>query len=281
MAFRYDARGNKIGEAYFGTDDQPILRADWGVARIINGYDDHDNLINVTFFGTDGQPVLHKEMGAAAWTYRYDQRGNRSEIRWLDAQQTIMMSIERAYDSLDELTSEITRVADGSVSGIAVPQLEARLQLALSTKNHAEAYQAGRAIVDETEHLERKYASAAGSVTASRLGQLAWYALFAGAPGDALFASERALSLVPDQSWLETNKAHALMLLDRADEARVIYLANRGRPLPNNDNKLWEVVIREDFAALREAGVTHPQMAEIEAALAKPPVQAEGKSSAH
>jgi hypothetical protein len=41
---------------------------------------------------------------------------------------------------------------------------------------------------------------------------------------------------------------------------------------PDNEDKTWQQVVGEDFAELRKAGLDHPQMAEIEAALgiAKP-----------
>jgi hypothetical protein len=64
--------------------------------------------------------------------------------------------------------------------------------------------------------------------------------------------------------WIETNRAHASMLLGRTDEAQTLYLAHRGEI--TQENKSWETVIREDFAELRKAGLTHPLMGEIEAA---------------
>jgi hypothetical protein len=57
-----------------------------------------------------------------------------------------------------------------------------------------------------------------------------------------------------------TNRAHALMLLNRTDEARVLYLKYRG--MKNVvDDKSWGVL--EDFTELRKAGLTNPLMDEI------------------
>jgi len=99
------------------------------------------------------------------------------------------------------------------------------------------------------------------------LTQLSWYALFARHYAEALDAAERSIklktSLVP-----ETNRAHALMMLGRAAEAKSIYLAHKGEPL---NGKKWEEIIADDFAKLRKAGIESPLMAEIETAFKPPP----------
>jgi hypothetical protein len=59
------------------------------------------------------------------------------------------------------------------------------------------------------------------------------------------------------------NRAHALMLLDRTEEARVIYLKYRGRPKVVG-NSSWEQTVIDDFAELRKFGRTRPLMEEIE-----------------
>jgi hypothetical protein len=65
---------------------------------------------------------------------------------------------------------------------------------------------------------------------------------------------------------MQVNRAHALMFLGRVDEARALYLANRGKKTIGD--KLWENVVREDFADLRKAGLSHPLMSEVAAAFA-------------
>ena len=67
--------------------------------------------------------------------------------------------------------------------------------------------------------------------------------------------------------WLYTNRAHALMFLDRVDEARSLYLQYRAEK-DVQGKKPWETVILGDFAELRKAGLTHPLMDEIEAKFA-------------
>jgi tetratricopeptide (TPR) repeat protein len=95
------------------------------------------------------------------------------------------------------------------------------------------------------------------------LGGFAFAAVIVGEFTQAESVSREGIALAPDQTWLQTNLAHALMLEDKPAEADAIYLGNRGRML---NDKTWEQAILEDFTALREAGIDHPHMAEVEAA---------------
>ncbi len=76
--------------------------------------------------------------------------------------------------------------------------------------------------------------------------------------------ADRAHALLPDDLGIEINRAHALMFVERSEEARALYLAHKGKPISEQDSSLWERVIGDDFAKLRKAGLTHPMMADIE-----------------
>jgi hypothetical protein len=93
---------------------------------------------------------------------------------------------------------------------------------------------------------------------------VAWYALLAREFAKALIVANRAHTLLPDNLEIETNRAHSLLFLGRKEEARALYLANQGKPVPEAENRLWELVTVEDFAALRKAGLTKPIMDDIE-----------------
>ena len=101
-----------------------------------------------------------------------------------------------------------------------------------------------------------------GSDTASALDGASRRAVFARDFAKALSAAERSLSLVPGNREVEAYRAHALMLLDRADDAKAAYLAHKGQPAVAG--KTWAQVVSEGFASLKRAGLTHPMMAEIE-----------------
>ena len=107
--------------------------------------------------------------------------------------------------------------------------------------------------------------TADASVKASALENLSYYSLFVRDFAGALSASEETITLLPKDLTPITNKAHALMFLGRAKEAQELYLKYKGQRF--TDMGLWEEEILKDFDKLEKAGVTHPQMAEIRAAL--------------
>jgi tetratricopeptide (TPR) repeat protein len=100
-------------------------------------------------------------------------------------------------------------------------------------------------------------------ISIDKIGGIAYNFVLARKLVMALEAADQAISLAPEKIWLYSNRAHALMFLDRVDEARALYLKYRGQQNVQDD-KSWETVILEDFAELQKAGLTHPLMQEIE-----------------
>ena len=47
-------------------------------------------------------------------------------------------------------------------------------------------------------------------------------------------------------------------------EAKELDLVYKGQRMSGEDDRLWERVIAQDFAAFRKAGLTNPMMADIE-----------------
>jgi TPR repeat protein len=155
----------------------------------------------------------------------------------------------------------------------AAAQGNARAKMALeqlpmheakATGQYAEALQLQEAYEAKVETEETERQGKLGQRTALELRELAWYALFAKEFTKALTAADRAHALYPDGLGIETNRAHALMFMGHDEEAKALYLAHKGQPVPGQNNKLWERVIGEDFADFRKAGLTHPMMADIE-----------------
>ncbi|MBO0765534.1 MAG: caspase family protein [Hyphomicrobiaceae bacterium] len=114
------------------------------------------------------------------------------------------------------------------------------------------------------EQEETKGGGKAGKTTAEALGSLAYYALYARDFRKALAAAERAHTLAPYVIWPEINRASALALLGRSREARALYLAYKGKSTLGDP---WARVVVSDFRNLREAGLVHPMMRQVEAAL--------------
>jgi hypothetical protein len=134
--------------------------------------------------------------------------------------------------------------------------------------HYAAAYEAEKKSRQTVEDLEMKKLGKPGKATATVLITEAWYALFVHEYSEALSASERALALLPQDLAAAINHAHALMFMDRTEEAKAAYLAHRGETIYD---KVWRKGTEEDFDKLRKAGITHPFMAEIEEALAPSP----------
>jgi TPR repeat protein len=128
-------------------------------------------------------------------------------------------------------------------------------------------YLKGEGVTRDLASARAWYEKAWAAGERSALGQFSWHALFAREFAQSLDAADRALKADPDLLWIATNRAHALMYLGRAAEARDVYLMHRDKRLVQDDNKTWQEVIEEDFGVLRLAGLDHPQMAEIEAEL--------------
>jgi tetratricopeptide (TPR) repeat protein len=98
------------------------------------------------------------------------------------------------------------------------------------------------------------------------LGSLSYEFLLAQHFAKALEAADGAIAHDPDILWFHTNRAHALMMLGREDEARTLYLKYRGVNDAHSGSS-WNDLVVADFAEMREAGIDHPLMREVESVL--------------
>src|SRR5262249_61177173 len=101
------------------------------------------------------------------------------------------------------------------------------------------------------------------SASIKKLGGVAYNLVLAGDFKQGLSVADEAIALAPATIWIYANRAHALMLLGRVAEARALYLSFRGTTKVIDD-KSWETIVLDDFAELRQAGITHSLMDEIE-----------------
>ena len=158
---------------------------------------------------------------------------------------------------------------DGQIAALEASPFQeawAQAQAAFDVGQPSKAAAAQAKLAGAVEKAEREKAGRPGPRTASALGALSWYRLFARDFKGALAASERAGGLAPDPIYA-TNRAHALMFLGRAREAKWLHQMYKGQPV-QKDGKLWEAAILDDFKEFGKRGLKHAQMAEIEALLA-------------
>jgi TPR repeat protein len=145
------------------------------------------------------------------------------------------------------------------------------IKVAAGAGRYAEALQLQEALAAKVEAVETEREGKPGEETAQALNSVAWYALFAREFTKALTVADRARALFRDDLMIETNRVHALMFVGRGEESKALYLAHKGNPLSEQDARLWERIIVEDFAEFRKAGLTHPMMADIEKELGVSP----------
>jgi hypothetical protein len=166
-----------------------------------------------------------------------------------------MSFVARLHTKMDDATK---------IQAVAVMRSGVARGDRMAMRNLGVAYQHGRGVAQDFAKAREWYEKAAAKGEPGAMNNLAWLALFARQFTQALANAERAHALDPNNLAIQTNRAHSLMFLGRKEESRAVYLAHKGKPLTNLDNKIWERVIVEDFADFRKAGLEHPMMADIE-----------------
>ncbi|HJU20235.1 MAG TPA: hypothetical protein VJ770_27600 [Stellaceae bacterium] len=96
----------------------------------------------------------------------------------------------------------------------------------------------------------------------SALGSISFMLLFNHRPQDALDRAEEALKLDLAAVWIETNRAHALLFLNRFDEAKAVYLKYKDARL--GGGRLFSAAVKDDFAQFRKFGIDTADMKRIE-----------------
>lgn len=118
-------------------------------------------------------------------------------------------------------------------------------------------------IIKANDSIPPAYIHQAGQA----MGTFSYWFIFIHDYQAALDAADTVLATFSDLDWVNINRAHALMFLGRSDEAKKIYLGQRG---PNaNASDSWRASIRSDFGSFRRAGLALPLMDDVERAFAK------------
>lgn len=94
-------------------------------------------------------------------------------------------------------------------------------------------------------------------------GNLAYSYLFTNQFKVAETASRQALDGDSNQTWINTNLAHALLFQGKFEEAKAIYLQYKDQPYPQKPEKTFREIFLKDLEELEEAGVTHPDIVKI------------------
>ena len=226
-------------------------------------------MLNLGVLYVNGQGVTQDYIRAREWYEKAAAKDNASamlDLGWLyENGRGVAQDYIRAREWYE-------KAAANGYAEAAKAQLEKLpIREAVGAGRYAEALQLQEALAATAEAGEKKRKGKPGGETAEALLPVAWYALFAREFRKGLVVAGRAHALLPDNLAIETNRAHALMFLGRGKESKALYLAYKGKPLSEQDARLWEHIIAEDFAAFRKAGLTHPMMADIEKELGVSP----------
>jgi len=286
LSVTYQQFGNFLIRQGMTTEALALLDKDLLIARELSQSDEDRIDWQRDLFRSLGQygDVLAKseQLGDAIKTYQESVAyGERLLSKYPDA--TLMRDLAIDYLKMGDALKAANLHADAvqayrrsldirrALDKAATGPSEDDKELANAYQRLANAYiadhQAERAVETARERVAqtRKWTKteATSELQASALGNLAWYALFAGLPQEALAASDEGMSLSPKLVSLRLNRAHALMFAGQADEARNAYLEDQ----PGAVQEKWAGLIEDDFSALKKAGLSNPLMAEIEATL--------------
>jgi TPR repeat protein len=209
----------------------------------------------------DGRGVAQDYTKAREWYEKAADKGNA----------IAMSNLGLLYESGQGVAQDYAKAREWYEKAAANgnPDAEARLESlsiseAAGAGRYTEALQLTVAWAAKVEAEEMKSEGKLGKQTAELLNRVAWHALLAREFTKALTVADRAHTLFPNDLAMETNRAHALMFLEREEESKALYLAHKGEPLSEQGSRLWERGIVEDFAEFSKAGLTHPMMVDIE-----------------
>jgi TPR repeat protein len=218
-------------------------------------------MLNLGLLYYKGEGVAQDYAKAREW---YRKAANKGEARAMIELGVLYENGQGVAQDYAKAREWYEKAADKGSAGAKALLEQLPITEAARAGRYAEALQRQEAYAAKVEEKETKRAGKAGEETAQGLKDVARYALFAREFIKALAVADRAHALLPDDLGIEINRAHALMFLGRGEEAKALYFTYKGKPIPDENGKLWERVIAEDFAEFHKAGLTHPMMADIE-----------------
>jgi hypothetical protein len=115
LTARYDERGNRIEQRYFGLDNQPIP-ATAGFYLWKASYDARNNIIEERCFAPDNQPMPSKA-GYHLLKARYDARDNQIEWAYFDTEERPVIDRDSGVHRITKVYDELRRVVQEAYFG--------------------------------------------------------------------------------------------------------------------------------------------------------------------
>jgi tetratricopeptide (TPR) repeat protein len=241
---------NKVGD---------VLKEQGNLPEALKAYRDSLAIFERLAKSDPGNAGWQVDVAFAYW--RLARYGDKPAENW----QKVIDILQR-QDGEGRLAPVHKKWLDQAKAQLAALEGAAEIKAAFEAGDFAKAaaLQTERAGAVEKDEAEKN--GKAGPLTGQLQGNVAWYLLFAREFEQALAASERGRALAPDKLWIATNRAHALMFLGRAEEARAAYLEQKGKHVSGQG--MQDKAVLKDFAEFEKRGLTHQQMAEIRQLLA-------------
>jgi TPR repeat protein len=222
---------------------------------------DETSMYNLGILFQNGQGVTRDDAKAREWFKNAADKGNT------DAMVNLGLLFEYGQGGPQDYAKAREWYEKGAAQGNAMAKTvleQLAIHEAETAGRYAEALRLLEALAAKDEAEETKSDGKPGKDTEWALTGAIWDALLAKEFTKALTVADRAHELFPDDLVIESNRAHALMFMEHDEEAKALYVVHKGAPVSGADNKLWEQNIAEDFAKLREAGLTSPMMVDVE-----------------
>ncbi|MGB5024862.1 MAG: tetratricopeptide repeat protein [Saprospiraceae bacterium] len=96
---------------------------------------------------------------------------------------------------------------------------------------------------------------------AKECGNLSWYAIFDRKFELAEVSARRALALDSNQTWVNTNLAHSLILIGKVEEGKALY--DQYKNTKHTDGRLMRLIFLADIDELEKAGISNPAWKEV------------------
>lgn len=192
--------------------------------------------------------LLSNEGQKEAWIAGSTRLVSQAELRWAALQKSF------TSDRKSDVADAILKI--GPVRGPSDFEL---------TRSH---------LARRTLLIERLAGNAeASSRLVSALGNRSWTYVLLNRPKDALVDAERALAFDPKQPWIIGNKANALLLLNRADEAISLFHGIKEQLGPDEETPMCSF-IHEDLLMMRDnnllsAAIADRVLAEVQCEVRK------------
>lgn len=144
------------------------------------------------------------------------------------------------------------------------PWLKSRAAALQAKQDWAEAAKAQTAVLEYLNRADPVATTRSDDLPSAYL-LMSWYKILSKDFDGGVAATDAGLKKSPDAAELKINKANALLLLGRTQEATAIYDARRG--LVGPPEEVWEAKVAKALKTLESYGATHPEFARIRASM--------------